>query len=187
MMGSSDEQLMRLVQHGEERALEILLDRHAQSAMSLARRFAGRYGVAEDVAQEAFLSLWRRSASYREDRGDVRGWLLAIVRNRALTETRREGLRERRSAGLETIEASAPAPVDTEGDVVLREQAAATRRALASLPAHHQQVLELSYFEGLSQTEIAARTQLPLGTVKSRTRLALERLRRRLEEAGAVP
>src|SRR4051812_39857341 len=166
--GRTDEQLMRLVQEGEVRAFELLLDRHGASAASLASRFAGRHGVAEDVMQEAFLSLWRKSATYREERGDVRGWLLGIVRNRALTEVQREGLRERRTAGLDGVESSAVAATDVEGEVVLREQAAEARRALESLPDKHQQVLRLSYFEGLSHAEIADRTSLPLGTVKSR-------------------
>jgi len=131
--------------------------------------------VAEEIVQDAFHSVWRRAASYRAERGSVRTWLLAIARNAAIDWRRTRG---RRSAGerpLDDAEGLADPKIDETLDRVIRSEP--VRSALASLPSDQRDVVVLAFYGGLTQTEIAARTGAPLGTVKSRARLAMDKLR----------
>jgi RNA polymerase sigma-70 factor (ECF subfamily) len=182
----ADEELMVLVQRGDAEALEVLYDRHGSPAYSLAYRVMGERQAAEDVTQEAFLSVWRTSASYDAARGSVRSWLLQIVRNRAIDALRRSTVRGGRldydDDGL--LEAQ-EAPEQTDAEASRRERAAHVRGALKDLPRDQAQVLGLAYFAGFTHSEIAELLKMPLGTVKGRMRLGLQKVRSNLGEAIA--
>jgi RNA polymerase sigma-70 factor, ECF subfamily len=183
----ADEDLMPLMHDGDARAFEVLFDRHADAAFSLAYRMCGRRGTAEDVVQEAFLSLWRSGARYDRQRGSVRSWVLGVVRNRAIDLFRRESVRTGQDVNSEGIVERMPAPADTAGEVQSREDATEVRNALNDLPADQRQVIELAYFGGFTHTQIASMLQLPAGTVKGRMRLGLTKLRMALgDPSGAV-
>jgi RNA polymerase sigma-70 factor (ECF subfamily) len=173
----ADEDLMPLVQDGDARAFEVVFDRHADAAFSLAYRMCGRRGAAEDVVQEAFLSLWRSGARYDRTRGSVRSWVLGVVHNRAIDLFRRESVRTGRDVAAEGIVERMSAPDDTAGDVQRSQDAAEVHTALQQLPSDQRQVIELAYFGGFSHSQIATMLQLPAGTVKGRMRLGLTKLR----------
>jgi len=179
----ADEELMVLVQEGDSEALEVLYDRHGGPAYSLAHRIMGERQAAEDVTQEAFLSVWRTSASYDAVRGSVRSWLLQIVRNRAIDALRRSSVRGGRldydDDGLLEAQES---PEQTEAEVSRRERAAHVRGALKDLPRDQARVLGLAYYAGFTHSEIAELLGMPLGTVKGRMRLGLQKVRANLGE-----
>ncbi len=179
----ADEELMVLVQDGDSEAVEVLYDRHGGPAYSLAHRIMGERQAAEDVTQEAFLSVWRTSASYDAARGSVRSWLLQIVRNRAIDALRRSSVRGGRldydDDGL--LEAQ-EAPEQTEAEVSRRERAEHVRGALKDLPRDQAQVLALAYYAGFTHSEISELLGMPLGTVKGRMRLGLQKVRANLGE-----
>ena len=178
---------MPLVHDGDARAFEVVFDRHADAAFSLAYRMCGRRSTAEDVVQEAFLSLWRSGARYDRQRGSVRSWVLGVVHNRAIDLFRRESARTGQDVNAEGIVERMPAPEDTAGEVQSHEDADEVRTALNNLPEEQRQVIELAYFGGFTHTEIAAMLQLPAGTVKGRMRLGLTKLRMTLgAPSGAV-
>ena len=131
--------------------------------------------VAEEIVQDAFHSVWRRAASYRAERGSVRTWLLAIARNAAIDWRRTRGHRSAGERPLDDAEGLADPKIDETLDRVIRSEP--VRSALASLPSDQRDVVVLAFYGGLTQTEIAARTGAPLGTVKSRARLAMDKLR----------
>lgn len=176
----SDEELVRRSAHIDSEAFAMLYDRHSATAFSLARRMLGSSG-AEDAVQEAFFSLWRAAPAYDAVRGSVRLWLLGMVRNRSIDALRKRSVHERQRIEFEALEERAAAPDGTEEQVIAAERSAVARAALQTLPPEQRQVLELAYFGGWAQTEIAERLGLPLGTVKGRTRLALEKLRSSLD------
>ena len=122
---------MPLVHDGDARAFEVVFDRHADAAFSLAYRMCGRRSTAEDVVQEAFLSLWRSGARYDRQRGSVRSWVLGVVHNRAIDLFRRESVRTGQDVNAEGIVERMPAPEDTAGEVETREDADEVRTALA--------------------------------------------------------
>jgi RNA polymerase sigma-70 factor, ECF subfamily len=173
----ADEDLMQLVDDGEVRAFEVIFDRHASAAFSLAHRMSGRRAIAEDVVQEAFLSLWRSGARYDRARGSVRSWLLTVVRNRAIDAFRRTVLYDRRAVADEGIAERLPAPELTDTEVARRDDARQIRHALEDLPPDQRQVIELAYFGGFTHSQIAELLELPTGTVKGRMRLGLAKLR----------
>jgi RNA polymerase sigma-70 factor, ECF subfamily len=179
----ADEDLMPLVARKDPAAFEVFYDRHGGAAYSLAHRIVGDPAAAEDVTQEAFLSIWRSKARYDPTRGSVRAWTLGIVRNRAIDALRREGGRAPKldlddEAALERK----PAPERTEAEALRRETARQVRGALGALPNEQSQVIELAYFGGFSHSEIASMLGMPLGTVKGRMRLGLEKIRARFVE-----
>jgi RNA polymerase sigma-70 factor, ECF subfamily len=182
--GLADEELMGLVARRDQRAFEVLYDRHGGIAYSLAYRIVGDAGGAEDVTQEAFLSVWRSEAGYDPARGSVRSWLLGIVRNRAIDVLRRNssGRAPRLDLGAEERLAEVPAPDRTDTEALRRDEARSIRGALAQLPEDQSQVIGLAYFGGFSQSEIASMLGAPLGTVKGRMRLGLEKVRSLLAE-----
>lgn len=183
----ADEDLMPLVHDGDAHAFEVVFDRHADAAFSLAYRMCGRRSTAEDVVQEAFLSLWRSGARYDRQRGSVRSWVLGVVHNRAIDLFRRESVRAGQDVNAEGIVERMPAPEDTAGEVQSREDADEVRTALNDLPTEQRQVIELAYFGGFTHTQIASMLQLPAGTVKGRMRLGLTKLRMALgDPSGAV-
>lgn len=179
-----DEELMALVQRKDPSAFEALFDRHGSAAFSLAHRIAGDRAAAEDVVQEAFLSIWRSRSGYDRARGSVRAWVLGIVRNRAIDALRRDARPGVPRLGLddEKLLEARPAEERTEVEAVRREVAREVRGALSDLPGDQSRVIELAYFGGFSHSEIAEMLSMPLGTVKGRMRLGLEKMRGRIAE-----
>ena len=178
--GDPDGALMARVEARDAEALAELYDRHAARLLGLARRILGEGGEAEEVLQEVFLFAWRGAASYDAGRGGVLTWLLIATRSRAI-----DRLRSRRPASRPPVrsleEAGDPAaPEDIETSSAERQWERLCRVAVGELPSDQRRVLELAYFEGLTQQEIAERTATPLGTVKTRARLGLMKLRERL-------
>jgi RNA polymerase sigma-70 factor (ECF subfamily) len=183
----ADEDLMQLVQDGEAHAFELIFDRHGSAAFSLAYRMCGRRAMAEDIVQEAFLSLWRSGARYDRARGSVRSWVLSVVHNRAIDAFRRDVTVERREVREEGVAERVPSGELTENEVQRRDDARLVRTALAGLPSEQRQVIELAYFGGFTHSQISEMLSLPAGTVKGRMRLGLTKLRLTLgEAAGAV-
>jgi RNA polymerase sigma-70 factor, ECF subfamily len=176
----ADEELMQLVQNGDARAFETIYDRHGGAAFSLAYRMVGSRAAAEDVTQEAFLSIWRSRLRYQPERGSVRSWVLGIVHHRTIDALRRNLVHERRRTSSEGMEERFEAPERTDVEVARREEAASVRAALETLPEQQNQVIELAYFGGFTHTQIAEMLGLPIGTVKGRMRLGLDKLQRRL-------
>ena len=152
-----------------------LYDRYGALAFSLAHHIVRDRGVAEDVVQEAFLALWKNADRYDASRASMRTWLCRIVRNRAIDRLRGTSARQRNDASLDML-TSLSSSTDVVSDVLRGEEAAAITTALTGLPRAQREVIELAYYGGYTQTEIAARTQQPLGTVKGRTRLAMRAL-----------
>jgi RNA polymerase sigma-70 factor (ECF subfamily) len=175
--GLADEDLMGLVQAGDARAFEVIFDRHAEVAFSLAYRICGRRAMAEDIVQEAFLSLWRTGARYNRARGSVRTWVLSVVHNRAIDAFRSESSRSGRDVSDEAAVARLTAPESTETEAQRHDDAGQVRGALHMLPDEQRRVIELAYFGGLTHREIAEILSLPAGTVKGRMRLGLTKLR----------
>lgn len=176
----SDKELMVLLQRHELDALDVLYERHHRLALALAHRVLGDRDSAEEVVQEAYLAAWRQAMTYREDRGNARTWLLSIVRHRAIDRARRT----RNVSSLSELDDSlvdqrAPEVWQVASLNLQREQIV---RALATLPREQREAVELAYYGGLTHQEIAERTGVPLGTVKGRTRLAMEKLRTALAD-----
>jgi RNA polymerase sigma factor (sigma-70 family) len=181
----SDGDLLAGVVAGELGALETLYDRYRTMAYSIAYRLTADTTAAEDVVQDAFLGVWRNAERYAEGRGSVKTWLLSIVHHRAVDAVRRR----RPTVELPEREVVPPPALtvpDVWAEVSGHLDADAVRTALAALPAAQRQALELAYYRGLTQQEIAERTETPLGTVKSRMRLGLLSLRRLLGDATAA-
>ena len=180
----ADEELMAVVDRKEPAAFEVLYDRHGGAAYSLAYRIVGDRNAAEDVAQEAFLSIWRSNARFDQARGSVRSWVLSVVRNRAIDALRRGGAQAPKlDHDDETVLEARPAEERTEAEALRRETSREIRGALGQLPSDQSQVIQLAYFGGFSHTEIAEMLGMPLGTVKGRMRLGLEKIRLQLAEA----
>jgi RNA polymerase sigma-70 factor (ECF subfamily) len=182
----ADEDLMQLVRQGEAAAFEVVYERHCGAAFSLAYRMCGKRSIAEEVVQEAFLSLWRSGARYDRTRGSVRTWTLGIVHNRAIDALRRGIVHDRRRASDEGIEERFEAPENTEVEVARRDESREIRSALNELPREQSQVIELAYFGGFTHTEIAAMLNAPIGTVKGRMRLGLAKMRLALGDTSEV-
>ena len=183
-MELADEELMQLVHRGDARAFEIVYDRHAGVAFSLAYRMTGTRVTAEEVVQEAFLALWRTNARYDRTRASVRTWILGIVHNRAIDALRRGVVHDRRRASDEGLEERLEAPGRTEVEAARHDEAREVRSALETLPPAQLKVLELAYFGGFTQSEIAEMLETPIGTVKGRMRLGLAKLRSQLGPSG---
>jgi RNA polymerase sigma-70 factor (ECF subfamily) len=180
----ADEDLMQLVRRGEARAFELVVERHQSAAFGLAYRMTGTRAMAEDVVQEALVSLWRSNTRYDRARGSVRTWILGIVHNRAIDALRRHAVHDRRRASDEGLEERFETSERTDVEVARREEAAEVRAALRELPAEQERVLELAYYGGFTHVEIAEIINEPLGTVKGRMRLGLTKMRGALAGAG---
>jgi RNA polymerase sigma-70 factor (ECF subfamily) len=176
----ADEDVMQLVRRGDARAFEVIYERHSSAAFSLAYRMMGTRSAAEDVTQDAFLSLWRSGQRYDRARGSVRTWVLGIVHHRAIDALRRATVHDRRRASDEGIEERFEAVERTDVEAARREESGIVRSALGALPADQSQVIELAYFGGFTHTEIAEMLDAPVGTVKGRMRLGLKKMRERL-------
>ena len=176
-----DAEMLGAVGRGDDGALRLLYDRYSRMAFSLSYQIMRDSTLSEDIVQESFLVLWRSAPSFDPQRGNVRAWLLRIVRQRAIDYLRRAESR----TGTSSPEAFSglTATNDTSGAVLRRLDREAIHGAVRSLPPHQSQTIQLAFFEGYTHVEIADRLDIPLGTVKSRMRLGLNRLRRTLTPA----
>ncbi len=176
---------MALVASGDAGAFAALYDRHSRAAFSLAYRMMGERQAAEDLAQEAFIKVWRSAGGYRVGRGSVRTWILSIVHNRGIDQLRSCASRRRTQ---DKVEASAPTsePSEAFAETWKNTQREEVRDALQTLPQEQLQILELAYFSGYTHVEIAERLDLPLGTVKGRMRLGLQKIRHFFQARGAA-
>lgn len=164
----------------------MLYDRYSALAYGVAMRVLGDPARAEDAVQDAFLNVWHRASTFDAERGSIRAWLLTSVRNRCIDYLRGRGSRERREQELSPDVDYEPSPSDPWREVSLALERTAVRDAMASLPAEQRQVVELAYFGGYSHSEIAEMSRVPLGTVKGRMRLALEKMSSYLRGRGLV-
>jgi RNA polymerase sigma factor (sigma-70 family) len=174
-----DRDLMMRIGEGDQEAFRGLFGRYAPAAKALALRVVRQSHLAEEIVQESFMALWKHPDGYDQQRGSVKSWLMGMVHHRAVDLVRREEAHRRRA--VQAI----PQAMETEPDpaeqvveeVGAPEERATVQAALAELPAEQRRVIELMYFGGRSQSQIAAELDLPLGTVKSRTLLGMRRLR----------
>ena len=183
----ADEDLMTMIERKDALAFEVLYDRHGGAAYSLAHRIVGDAQIAEDVTQEAFISIWRAGGKFDGARGSVRAWALGIVRNRAIDSLRRQaGKAPKLDLDDELVLESQPAAELTDAEAIRRETARRVRGALVELPSEQSEVIGLAYFGGFTHAEIAKMLSMPLGTVKGRMRLGLEKIRVHLAEGMGV-
>ncbi len=167
---------MRRIRAGDAGALGDLYERYGRVVFAVTYRMLGSSEVAEEVTQDVFHAVWRRAATFDAERGAVRGWLLTIARNAAIDWRRVKGIRATREASIdEAADLASDDRVDERVHVRLRDER--VRTVVQALPEEQRQVLDLAFWSGLSQSEIAARTGIPLGTVKSRVRSAMAKLR----------
>jgi RNA polymerase sigma-70 factor, ECF subfamily len=177
----SDEELVARLPDRDTTAFAALYDRHSRMAFGLAYRMLGEPSAAEDVVQEAFLSLWRQASTFRPERSGVRTWLLSIVHHRAVDRMRRAVSRE---VSVEHEPERVDESTDVEHEVSTLLEASQVREALNALPSDQRRAIELAYFGGHSHSEIARMLDVPLGTVKGRLRIGLQKMRVLLSEAG---
>jgi RNA polymerase sigma-70 factor, ECF subfamily len=176
----ADRVLIARIEGRDPDALGTLYDRHSARLFGLAQRILGDTGEAEEVLQEVFLYVWKAAATFDPSRGPVLAWLLVATRSRSIDRLRSR--RPGRSGGVRSLDEvpEAASSEDIEADASSREWEAQCRAAIAELPEDQRRALELAYFDGLTHQEIAERTATPLGTVKTRVRLGLMKLRERI-------
>ncbi len=172
-----DEELIRLAAELDPGPFEVLYERHHVLAFSIAARIVGSRDRAQDVVQEAFLNLWRSAGRYDPKQGSVRTWLMVMVRTRGIDAVRRLSSHQRVQAQEAASVARAPASDVTSTQACADDEARAVHAALQKLPADQRRIIELAFYGGWTQSEIANMLKLPLGTVKSRARLGLLKLR----------
>jgi RNA polymerase sigma-70 factor (ECF subfamily) len=185
----SDDVLVARLRERDTDAFATLYDRHSRLAFGLAYRIVGEASAAEDVVQEAFLSLWRQAETFKPERAAARTWLLSIVHHRAIDRVRRAGKRELSEGALEGLPERPDESTNVEHEVTASMEAATVREAMRILPREQQQAIELAYFSGLSHSEIARALDVPIGTIKGRLRIGLQKMRTFLDQAtlqGAV-
>ncbi len=171
-VSAEEGRVLEAIRHGDSHALEDLYRRHAPRIYALLLRMLRETADAEEVLQETFVDAWKRAGEYAPSRGSVEAWLITIARSRAIDRIRHRGARlrlVRQTEQLAPVEAAPADPPDVHAQTRLR-------RALGTLPPEQRRALELAYWEGLSQSEISEHTGDPLGTVKTRVRLGLQRL-----------
>jgi RNA polymerase sigma-70 factor, ECF subfamily len=181
----ADEDLISLVGDGDAQAFAVLYDRHSRAAYSLAYRMMNGRQAAEDLAQDAFLKVWRAATSYRADRGGVRTWILSIVHNRGIDQLRSSASRRRVQ---DRVEATTDRwqPSEAFAETWRNSQREQVREALDTVPPEQLKILALAYFSGYTHMEIAENLDVPLGTVKGRMRLGLKKLRDHFEARDAA-
>ncbi len=179
----ADEDLMPRIAAKDPLAFEVFYDRHAGAAFSLAYRVVGNRQAAEDVTQEALISIWRSGARFDRARGSVRAWTLGIVRNRAIDFLRKDSGRAPKLAfDAEELLEKRPSEEFTDAEALKRETAREVRGAVSGLPEDQSRVIQLAFFGGFSHSEIAEMLNEPLGTIKGRMRLGMEKIRASLAE-----
>jgi len=174
---ASDAALVGRILQRDETALAELYDRYSGLLTSVLVRILRDAQAAEEVLQDIFYQLWRSAAQFDESKGSLPGWLMVIARNRAISRLRKRNP----AAGEELFEGAVPSAFNLETAAVQQQMLGRVRGAMESLPPEQRAAVELAYFEGMSHSEIAARTGDPLGTVKTRLRTAMETLRRTLQ------
>jgi RNA polymerase sigma-70 factor (ECF subfamily) len=181
----ADEDLISLVGDGDAQAFAVLYDRHSRAAYSLAYRMMNGRQAAEDLAQDAFLKVWRAATSYRADRGGVRTWILSIVHNRGIDQLRSSASRRRVQ---DRVEATTDRwqPSEAFAETWRNSQREQVGEALDTVPPEQLKILALAYFSGYTHMEIAENLDVPLGTVKGRMRLGLKKLRDHFEARDAA-
>ena len=172
----ADEDLISLVEGGDAEAFAVLYDRHGRPAYSLAYRMMGEKQAAEELAQNAFIKVWRGAGSYRAERASVRTWILSIVHNRGIDQLRSHASRRRTQEKIEASAASSQ-PSEAFAETWRNTQSEQVREALNTLPKEQLKILELAYFSGYTHVEIAELLGVPLGTVKGRMRAGLKKMR----------
>ncbi|HEV8237960.1 MAG TPA: sigma-70 family RNA polymerase sigma factor [Thermoanaerobaculia bacterium] len=172
----SDARLLDAIAQGDSDALALLFDRHGAAVLGVLTRMLGRAGEADEVLQEVFLWLWKHPRRYDPSRSSLRGWLLVLARSRALDVLRADRSRRVREEGVERERPTIHEPLPLR-DLEQREAERRLQRALGMLPDEQRRCIELAFFTGLSHSQIAARLQQPLGTVKSRIQLGMAKLR----------
>ncbi len=175
VISATDEELVQALTGRDASALEALYDRHHRVALAVAYRVIGDPSLAEDVVQEAFAAVWKESASFDAGRGRARPWLLSIVRHRALDMTRKASFQRERLSLDDVTEH--PQGGDPWPEVERTLEAERIKRAMSGLPAEQTQAITMAYYGGLTNQEIAERLGVPLGTVKGRIRLGMQKLR----------
>jgi RNA polymerase sigma-70 factor (ECF subfamily) len=179
-----DEALMRLIAHAQEQALCALYDRYSRLVYSMAFNATGDSGLAEEITQDVFLRVWNKAETYHPEQGKVVTWMSSITRYRAIDLLRRQGVRPEgnRLAWVEDVGHDLPDAMDVEfeAEVALRRQR--VRMAMAQLPPEQRQALAYAFFQGYSHSQIAEALNEPLGTVKTRIRLAMQKLSQLLHE-----
>jgi RNA polymerase sigma-70 factor (ECF subfamily) len=186
----SDEDLLARIAQSDSTALATLYERYARVVYGLALRMLGNRELAEDLVQETFWRVWRRSSTFHRERGRVAPWVLGIAHNLAIDELRRQRLRPTpvyEDDARPVLQELADERVDVAAAALGSEQHTTLISALQAIPPEQREVIELAYFGGLSQREIAERLQNPIGTVKTRARLALQKLRDVLVAQGLRP
>jgi RNA polymerase sigma-70 factor, ECF subfamily len=177
MPQAADSLLVERIMAGDENALAALYDRYAGMLFAMLVRILRDASAAEEVLQDLFLQLWRGASRFDASRGSMAAWLLVIGRNRALSrlrgKARHEILADSEEFSIETV----PSPGNLENDAARAQLMQRLQGAMAALPSEQREAVELAYFEGMTQTEIAARVGCPLGTVKSRVRAAMQTLK----------
>jgi RNA polymerase sigma-70 factor (ECF subfamily) len=179
----ADEDLMSLIETGDTQAFEALHDRHSMTAYRMAYRIMGKPQATEDLVQEAFLKVWRAAGSYRVHRGSARTWVLSIVHNLGIDQLRSLASR-RRVQDITQARAPTSQPSEAFAEAWRNSQSEQVRKALKVLPQEQLKVIELAYFSGYTQKEIAELLEVPLGTVKGRARMGLKKLREYLDSQG---
>lgn len=179
-----DNALIRLIINARPEALSALYDRYGRLVYSMAFHATGDPETAEEITQDVFVRVWEKAATYRVEQAKVSTWLASIARYRSIDILRQRGIRpEGQSIGLDDLNPGSEPKVDSpEGAAEKSIEHARVRAAVASLPKDQQLALQLAYFQGLSHSEIAQRLDEPLGTVKTRIRLAMQKLREMLQD-----
>jgi RNA polymerase sigma-70 factor, ECF subfamily len=185
-MATNDAEIVMPLREGRPEALEVMYDRYAGLAYGLAMRILGDSGRAEDVVQEVLLSVWRKPDRYDPARGSFRTWLMTLVRNRSVDSLRGHWRRQGADVELGDDLQDLSGHSDPWPAVALSLERDVVREALAALPADQRQAVEMAHYGGYSHTEIAEALGLPLGTVKGRLRLAMEKLHSFLSARGVV-
>ena len=170
--GTADNSLVSAVRSGDENAMAMLYDRYSSIVYSVALRVLGDTGAAEDVLQEVFMQLWRNPGGFDSSRGNLAAWLAVISRNRAIDAVRK------RRPDTDIADVIVSVEPDLAGDAECARAMEKVRGALGAMPSAQRSALEMAYFEGLTHTEIAAKTGEPLGTIKTRIRAGLLALRK---------
>ena len=182
---TADRAILNRVAGGDPSALAALYDRHGRGVYSLACRIVTDRADAEDVVQEVFTQAWQQASRYDQGRATVTGWLLMMTRARAIDRVRARAARPATSNAPDTSLPDVPdAGPGMEAEAISAESAARLRQALGDLPEAQRRTIELAYYEGLTQTDIAEKLQEPLGTIKTRMRSALQKLRAALQAGG---
>jgi RNA polymerase sigma-70 factor (ECF subfamily) len=176
----TDEELLAAIAHRDPDGVSLLFDRYGGLAFAVALKVLTDRGAAEDVVQEAFLSIWKQAASYDTGRGPARTWLLTVVRNRAVDRLRSSRSRLAMDRPIEGMENRLGVP-DAWAEVSVNLERESIQDALGELPGNQREVIEMAYFSGLTHVEIADRLAIPLGTVKGRMRIGLRKLRALLD------